>query len=95
MDEAETDLLAHLSFLTPHRGELHSTDHIERFNGKIKWRAEVVGMFSNEDAIVRVVSDLARAERGAGCPTSPLHDAGNHRAPCSMNSSWAYLLWAG
>ena len=52
MDEAEADVLAYMSFPKDHRPKLHSTNPIERLNGEIKRRTEVVGIFPNEDAIV-------------------------------------------
>jgi len=36
MDEAESDVLAYMSFPAAHRPKLHSTNPIERVNGEIK-----------------------------------------------------------
>jgi transposase-like protein len=58
MDEAEPDVLAYLSFPSQHRAKLHSTNPIERLNGEIKRRTEVVGIFPNEDAIVRLIGAI-------------------------------------
>jgi transposase-like protein len=58
MDEAEVDVLAFMSFPKEHRAKLHSTNPIERLNGEIKRRTEVVGIFPNEAAIVRLVGAL-------------------------------------
>ncbi|AFL54728.1 putative insertion sequence transposase protein (plasmid) [Sinorhizobium fredii USDA 257] len=58
MDDAEPDVLAYMTFPREHRAKLHSTNPIERLNGEIKRRTEVVGIFPNDDAIVRLVGAL-------------------------------------
>ncbi len=55
MDEAQHDVLAYMSFPKEHRVKLHSTNPLERVNGEIKRRTNVVGIFPNEDAITRLV----------------------------------------
>ncbi len=58
MDQAEVDVLAYMEFQAAHRTKPHSTNPIERLNGEVKRRTEVVGIFPNEAVIYRLIGAI-------------------------------------
>ena len=55
MDAARDDVLAFLHFPQEHWRKVWSTNPLERLNKEIKRRTNVVGIFPNDAAIVRLV----------------------------------------
>jgi putative transposase len=58
MDEAEDDVLAYMAFPAEHWPKIHSTNGLERVNGEVKRRTDIVGILSNDEAIVRLVGAI-------------------------------------
>ena len=58
MDSAEDDVLAFMAFPKEHWPQLASTNPLERVHKEIKRRANVIGIFPNDAAIVRLVGTL-------------------------------------
>jgi putative transposase len=58
LEEAAEDLLAHKHFPEEHRRQLHSTNPLERLNKEIKRRSNVVGIFPNVKATIRLVGAI-------------------------------------
>ncbi|WP_186201980.1 transposase, partial [Jannaschia seosinensis] len=58
MDASRDDVLAYMDFPREHWTQIASTNPIERVNREIKRRADVIGIFPNDEAIVRLVGAL-------------------------------------
>jgi putative transposase len=58
LEQAEEDLIAFYGFPPEHWTKLRSTNPLERVNKEIGRRADVVGIFPNDQAVIRLVGAL-------------------------------------
>jgi transposase-like protein len=58
MDASRDDVLAYMSFPREHWPQIASTNPLERVNREVKRRADVIGIFPNDEAIIRLVGAL-------------------------------------
>ena len=78
MDDSETDVLGYMTFTSQHRPKLHSTNPLERLNGEVECRTEVIGIFPNE-ALSPASSDRAALGGRKIVSSCPSHRATTSR----------------
>jgi transposase-like protein len=59
LDDAEEDILAFYAFPADHRRKIRSTNPLERFNREIGRRTDVVGIFPDDQSLIRLASMIA------------------------------------
>ncbi len=58
MEEAMEDVLAHTHFPEEHWRKIYTSNPIERLNKEIKRRTNCVGIFPNDDALMRLIGSI-------------------------------------
>ena len=58
MDSSRDEVVACMSFPREHRARIAGTNPLERVNCEVKRRADVIGIFPNDGAIIRLVGAL-------------------------------------
>jgi len=57
LEETE-DTLSYMAFPSEHWRQLHSTNGLERLNREVKRRSDVVGIFPNDDSVLRLLGSV-------------------------------------
>src|SRR3954470_11846291 len=80
MDGSREDVLVYMSFPREHWAQIASTNPLERLNREIKRRADVVGIFPNDPAVVRLVGALMLEQNDVYGPPPLCKDFGSLQA---------------
>ena len=88
LDRSEGEVLPFMSFPKAYHKQIHSIHPLERLNAEIKRRTDVVGIFPNEAAIMRLVGALRRAtSRVYSGVTCSEGSSDNQRLGCALWST--------
>lgn len=58
LTDAEDDILAYMVFPPDHWTRLYSTNLLERLNREVKRRTDIVGIFPDQDSVLRLVGSV-------------------------------------
>ena len=62
MDASREDVLAYMAFSKDQWAQIAPTNPLERVNKEIKRRADVIGIFPNDAAVIRLVGALMQEQ---------------------------------